>query len=849
MKRASRLFTKTMILAFCLFGVIANMTSGTAAYILHSRMTDEFISKGTAIARSIADASQEIVLNRDAATLQAMTDQFLEIEGVSYVYVLDAERTAVAHTFVPVMPEELRGLQEERERTVVTELEVGGYGGIIDISAPILAGVAGYVHVGMSRDLIVSYFWSAVIKLQGLLFFIFWGCVALLYYFSRRISRPLRELTEYAERLSRHDFSGDIDIRSNDEVGLLGRTMQAMAHELSVLFSEMEEEVNRSTTDLRESMSYLRAIIDNLADGLLVVGPAGDIALINPAIRDCFDLETGDFTGKPVGSVFPPEVEALARHVLSRDPVAHAAELPLSRSRTGKAVGTIIQTDEGEAPRCLGGVILIRDITKEKVLDRLKTEFISTVSHELRTPMTSVLGFAKIIRKKLDQSVFPAVVGDARASRASRRVRENLDIIVTEAERLTELINDVLDIAKMESGRAQWRDQIVDMGEVVRQAVDSTQGLWSAKELQVVCEVEPDLPHVRGDKARLMQVVVNLLSNAVKFTEASPIVCRVFRKGDRIVTSVEDKGIGIAEKDMASIFDKFRQAGDTLTEKPSGTGLGLPISRQIVEHHRGEIRVESEPEKGSRFFFSLPVMFISSLDDLPADEKVVCGDEEQVRAIERKAMLVEEKRDQDSAPLVLVVDDDPSLGALLTQILEGEGFRVRVAVNGEQALALAKELLPNLITMDLMLPGMDGRTAITCLRRNPFTRHIPILVLSALSDAMEAGGDVALVKPVDDVRLVEVVRALLLEKDMRRSCMILGEEDRDYCYEELKVICPGTITFCPPGQIWGRIEQGFRGMVFVPAEVSSGMDLERLARTPEVEVVILPGTTVSADLT
>lgn len=826
------LFLKTGLLSLVLFSVISVLASGLAAYILYGRMTDEYLSKGTAIAQSIAEASQEVLLNRDAATVQAMIDQYLGIEGVAFVFVLDSDGVVVSHTFVPEMPPRLAAQHATERGAHVDELVVPPYGRILDICRPILGGVAGYVHVGMDKEMIMRYFWSAILKMQGLMFVILLGCVGALLLITRRISQPLVHLTQYAEKLAARDFSAQLDVSSSDEVGVLGRTMKAMADDLAVLFADMESEVKRATGDLQEHMAYLSAIIDNLADGLLVVSPTGAVSLLNPAMCDYFDLGDKDYQGLPVGEVFPGEISEMASSIRVCGAEVQEAEIPLSRQRVGKAVGTSIYVTD--PPQCLGGVLLIRDITRAKELDKLKTDFISTVSHELRTPMTSVVGFAKIIRKKLEQAVFPTLPMNGPERQAVDQVQENMDIIVSEAERLTELINDVLDIAKMEAGKVQWRDQLVSLGDIIRQSLDSTRGLWANKGVEVTVDVEDDLPMVRGDRSRLVQVMVNLISNAVKFTSESPVTCRAHLDGGSVLVSVEDRGVGIPRQSLEDIFDKFKQVGDTLTAKPTGTGLGLPICRQIVEHHGGRIWVESEEGKGSIFLFSIPVARVEHMDAEALGEEC-----DHLLPSPDSAMLVREGSVHEAVPLILVVDDDPVLGRFLTQVFEAEGFRVRVAVNGEEAIELARDSLPSLITMDLMMPVMDGRTAIRCLRNNPFTRHIPILVLSALTEGMNAGGDVALTKPVDDIRLVEVATSLLLEKDMRHSCLILGDLDD----EELAiytVICPENVTFCSLDTIWDHVEAGFMGTAFIPAEVENIVDIERLSRVPEISVVILP---------
>jgi signal transduction histidine kinase len=237
-----------------------------------------------------------------------------------------------------------------------------------------------------------------------------------------------------------------------------------------------------------------------------------------------------------------------------------------------------------------------------------KSAFLSMVSHELRTPLTSVLGFAKITQKRLDEVIFPVVTSDDRKVRRTvQQVGSNIDIIVSEGERLTALINDVLDLAKIEAGKIEWDMQPVSVQEIVERALTATTSLFEAKPLELLVEVEEGLPVIIGDHDRLIQVVVNLISNAVKFTDEGSVTCRARRAGDEIVVSVIDTGVGIAPSDHEKVFERFVQVGDTLTGKPKGTGLGLPICKNIIEHHGGRIWVESELGVGSNFSFTLPI--------------------------------------------------------------------------------------------------------------------------------------------------------------------------------------------------------------------------------------------------
>ncbi len=248
-----------------------------------------------------------------------------------------------------------------------------------------------------------------------------------------------------------------------------------------------------------------------------------------------------------------------------------------------------------------------------------KSRFLANVSHELRTPLTSVVGFAKLNRKRLAEVVFPVVPrDDPKVDRAVRQVGENLGIIVDEGERLTGLINDLLDLAKIEAGRFELQMAPMALEETVRQALAATAALFEVSGLTLDVAVEDPLPAIDGDHNRLVQVVVNLISNAVKFTPHGGVRVAVEREVapargaavdeavPHVRVAVTDSGRGIAPDDIERIFEPFRQSSDTVPDGPKGTGLGLPIARQIVEAHGGEMGVASAPGSGSTFWFRIP---------------------------------------------------------------------------------------------------------------------------------------------------------------------------------------------------------------------------------------------------
>lgn len=243
-------------------------------------------------------------------------------------------------------------------------------------------------------------------------------------------------------------------------------------------------------------------------------------------------------------------------------------------------------------------------------LDEMKTAFLNTVSHDIRTPLTSILGYAKIIAKDFQRNFRPLVEDEKTIKRADR-VQTNLRVIVSEGQRLTRLLNDFLDLARIESGKMKWHDRHVDVGLCVHKAATAVSGLFEDNpDLLLEVAVEEGLPAIYIDPDRLEQVILNLLTNAVKFTDRGRVsVSARLAHGARLELRVTDTGVGISQKDQAEIFDKFHQAdtADTLRERPKGTGLGLAICKEIVEYYQGSIRVESTPGQGSSFIVELPV--------------------------------------------------------------------------------------------------------------------------------------------------------------------------------------------------------------------------------------------------
>jgi len=517
------------------------------------------------------------------------------------------------------------------------------------------------------------------------------------------------------------------------------------------------------------------AVLDNMGDGLLVTDAQGRVTQVNPALLALYRLQEEEgggqpLPGLPVRAVFGEEVGDFVAKALDEQRTAPSltAEVAVLDSRVARVVATVLGRDSGSAQAGPQGlVITFRDITHEVEVSRMKTDFIANVSHELRTPLTSVLGFAKVIRKQFQRSVLPALnPQDTKTISVVEKIQSQLDIIVSEGERLTNLINDVLDLTKIEAGKIEWRDEPVDIGALLQRAVDATAAIYQPRELPLKLNVQRPLPLLRGDPDRLLQVIINLLSNAAKFTEQGEVHCWARLEGGRLTVGVADQGCGISEFDQQQLFERFRQVGNTLTDKPRGTGLGLAICKQVIEHHRGEIWVESQVGQGSTFCFALPLPEQALAEDAPeaADTRP---------ALTLGALPAGQRT-------VLVVDDEANIRALLRLELEAAGYLVREAVDGIQAIQQVKQSQPDLILLDVMMPGMSGFEVAAVLRSTPEANKIPIVILSIVDDRARGravGADSYLSKPINMEVLLPEIDGLLRRRESTKRMLLVDDRD------------------------------------------------------------------------
>ncbi|MFN5865173.1 MAG: ATP-binding protein, partial [Pseudanabaena sp.] len=383
-----------------------------------------------------------------------------------------------------------------------------------------------------------------------------------------------------------------------------------------------------------------------------------------------------------------------------------------------------------------------------------KSQFLANMSHELRTPLNAILG----ITEGLQDQIFGEI---------NEEQIKACQILENSAYHLLSLINDILDVAKIESGQINLEYSIVSVDQLCQTSLTLIQQQAHKKGIQILINLPINLPNLRVDERRICQALINLLTNAVKFTpKGGTITLEVTfpfvkqeMKSSRTYSrfSIIDTGIGIASEDIDRLFKPFIQVDSDLNRQYEGTGLGLTLVKRLVELHGGDVSITSQLGVGSCFTIDLPYEEVEVL--LPAEVKKL-SPSEQLRPSTQS--------DQLSSPLVLLAEDSEANIISISTYLHAKEYRLVVAKNGEEAIALAKSQRPNLILMDIQMPRLDGLEAIRQIRLDPNLVHIPIVALTALAMSgdrercLEAGANEYLSKPVKLKELSLAIEKLLL---------------------------------------------------------------------------------------
>ena len=428
-----------------------------------------------------------------------------------------------------------------------------------------------------------------------------------------------------------------------------------------------------------------------------------------------------------------------------------------------------------------------------------KSEFLANMSHELRTPLNSIIGFSEI----LHDGVFGPV---------NEKQAKYVNNVLVSGKHLLQLINDILDLSKVEAGKIELVCEDFSVSDAINEVKTLTASIAAKKSIMVDLSVDEGLTTIHADEGKFKQILYNLLSNAIKFTpEGGSVTVDARRRGDVAEISVADTGIGISKEDQEKIFQPFMQADASTSREYGGTGLGLSLVKKFSELHGGTVWIESEPGEGSTFTFTIPiegraeaeteaevpeedmsgeevepVVEVAPLAEMPEKMHEVPAVVETVTAEDLAAIempeIIEPAGGSGDEPLILVVEDDINSSELLTVTLTGAGYRVIPAYNGREALAVAKRLKPFAITLDIMLPGMDGWDVLKYLKYDSETSNIPVIVVSMLDEA-EVGFSLGVidyfVKPIEKKTLVVALNSLKESLGIDMPKVLVVDDDPD----------------------------------------------------------------------
>ena len=571
------------------------------------------------------------------------------------------------------------------------------------------------------------------------------------------ITRPLEILTDATVELEQGRGvlmaqQAETQAQTDDEIGELQRAFVRMARTIG-----QREAMLRTQNDTLGSLNQrIAAVLNATNDGIALLDRTRAFSVVNQKFADLFGIESDVLRDQTFGQAAPllmarfknrDVVRERLEQIIS-DPTAAADEMleitdPAPRTLRMYTAPVRREANETGESELMGRIFVFRDVTRETEADRMKTEFVSMVSHELRTPLTAIKGYVDLM-----------VTGQT--GELNEIQTEFLTMVQDSARRLHALINDVLDISRIESGKMEVRTDAVDYVPLAERAVKMLQQSADNKNIALTLEVaggtEGMHPAVSGDADRITQVLVNLLSNGVKYTsEKGRVTIRIEFAHDFVTTCIEDTGIGLSLEEQKRLFERFYRADNSTTRETGGTGLGLAITKAILEKSGGSIWVESEPGKGSRFWFTLPCIAHAA----PGTEA-------------------------EGQYLALSIDSDVTALHRLGHELRRQGFVTANASNSADALRRARSLRPDVILLNPVSANLDGLELLRTLRERPETQATPVAFIEprvGLGQADLADTLIMIPRNGDGIRLASAVQTVLEGARGTVSIVVIGDSD------------------------------------------------------------------------
>ena len=568
-----------------------------------------------------------------------------------------------------------------------------------------------------------------------------------------RITGPITTLSEATSRLSSGTLTADIPVASDDEVGQLTRS-----------FNQMRASLQESNASLQEREEHLQAVVSSVIDGIITIDEKGTVKSFNQAAERLFGYAREEVLERNVRMLMPDPYHGehdqyLANYGRTREAkIIGIGREVVGRRKDGSTFPMDLAVSEMRAGAARMFVGIARDITERKKAEedlrlakeqaedanRAKSQFLANMSHELRTPLNAILGYSEMLEESAEDEDRSQDAADAKK-------------IQVAGHHLLELIDSVLDLSKIEAGMIELHLEEFDVVELIDGVTQTAMPLFERKgnTLEVRCDEAVGAMH--ADLTRVRQVLFNLLSNASKFTDQGTVCLSAVRQADAgrdwLEFAVSDTGIGMTEEQLARIFEPFQQADSSTTRNYGGTGLGLTICREFCQMMGGDIRVESEPGRGSTFTMRLPAAVSAPAGVEAAPE---AGDTAPALVPESTPIEV----GAEAGRTILVIDDDTSILDLVKRTLTRNGYRVLTAASGAEGIDLARRERPSLITLDVMMPSTDGWAVLSALKEDAALRDIPVVMQTMVADenlGYALGATDYLVKPVDGDTLLRTV--------------------------------------------------------------------------------------------
>jgi adenylate cyclase len=592
----------------------------------------------------------------------------------------------------------------------------------------------------------------------------------------RSINAPLRRLERSMSAITQGELDVPIPKAGRDEIGGMTRALAMLRDSLKER-QRLEQERQRAEAAAGRAQAQLSEAIEAISEGFALYDASDRLVVCNSRFKEMYtgtaveikpgiDYEAILHAAAEAG-IIPVAPEKRALWVGERLERHRNPKGAFEQQRSG---GTWLKISERRTAD--GGIVgVLTDITELKdrelqlgdLVDRLaeardaameatvaKSRFLANMSHELRTPLNAVIGITEMLIEDSEEA-------------GNHSAREPLERISRAGKHLLQLINEVLDLSKIEAGKLEINYETVDVAALVHDLIGEVEPLAAKNGNRFVVECPPDIGTMRSDPTRLRQIILNLLSNACKFTEHGRVSLAVSRSSgiveDFVSVRVADTGIGMTKEQLGKLFQEFSQADSSTTRKYGGTGLGLAISDRLCRIMGGTIEVESKLGVGTTFSMRLPVDRAGVADAAVVPTAAAPAEQVQPRRTNR----------------VLVIDDDATVRDLMRRYLSREGFDVVTATGGREGLDLAYELHPSVITLDVFMPDMDGWSVLQALKRDAALRRIPVIMMTISDEKQKGimlGASGYLTKPVDRAQL-----GLLLDRFKTTTPRALVVED------------------------------------------------------------------------